>query len=129
MNKLEEYRVWRPMSFAILVIVVMTAHVTFTVYQLLLQHYGEYSWFAGYLFPMVMGFVLAWRLDGKFWLGVAWVGFAFYGLTLPLCHWEMSNLTARIYMVSMCLAILFGSQGTVLWIKRQWGLRHPIRLQ
>ena len=123
----EEFLVWPPLGGGVGIIVGATVFDVLTTYQTLLkEHEGAY-WFAGYVFPILMGVAFAVRLHGKYWLGFGWLAFVSYLASLIL-HWlpimgsqlhlEASSMFANVYLVLVALSILFAVQSGSLLCKR-----------
>ncbi len=119
----EEFLVWPPMGASVGVVVGTTLFDVLETYLVVLQtHEGAY-WFAGYVFPLIMGLSFAWRLHGKYWLGFAWLGFGVYLIAL-LLSWvndlsiDSASMSANIFLVLVCFSLLLTVQASVLFCKR-----------
>ena len=122
----EEFLVWPPMGGVIALIVLGTLHITLPIYQALLCEYDGAPFYTGYIFPILMGIALAWRLHGKFWLGFAWTGFIFYICALLITLLPSSTVLTNMFMVSMCLAILLAVESSWLGMKRAIQLQQEV---
>jgi len=114
----EEFLVWPPLGTGIAVFIGITIiDVVSFYYHVLSQNEGMY-WYAGYLFPIVMGFGFALRLHGKYWLGFSWFAVLCYMLALPLAIFHVTDTLASVYLVLICVFIMSAVQAGLLYLKR-----------
>ena len=123
-NRLEEYKVWPALGSGAGIGIGFSFAGTVDLYHLLLMNMSELWYFAGYIFPIILGASFAFRLAGKYWLGFAWVALIVYYLALVARLISTDGVIAEFFLIGTCLAILFGSQAAVLFLKRRLQLGH-----
>lgn len=125
-NRLEEYKVWPALGSGAGIAMGFTIEGTVTHYHSLLSGLSELWYFAGYIFPIILGASFAIRLAGKYWLGFAWVALIAYYLGLVCRLISTHGFMGELFILTTCLAILFGTQALVLLLKRRLQLgRYP----
>ncbi len=117
-ERLEEYLVWRPLGVGSVTLVGSTLYPSLVLFHETVAAIEGGYLMAAYLFPVAMGVVFGWRLEGKYWLGFVWVGFLLYcgGLVLSLV--ALDGLLGHLYVVVISCAIMFAVQSFILFYKR-----------
>ncbi|MES9990807.1 MAG: hypothetical protein ABW098_02575 [Candidatus Thiodiazotropha sp.] len=115
----DEWMGWPPMGAGVASILGMTVIDALAAFHhTILSVEGE-TLLIGYLFPITLGMGIAIRLEGRDWLGFAWLGFLFYLCGLGVKLFSIEGMMGHAYSVLISCAIMLAAQSVVLVIKRR----------
>jgi len=123
----EEYLAWPPLGVGFFIFIGITFISVFNQYYQLISLQSGHL-FAGFIFPIIMALAFAWRLQGKFWLGFAWLAMVCYLLAWLVSLSSPTNGTqAELLLGLFALFILFSVQSLMLFLKRKYLTAHKIQ--
>ncbi|MBT2971846.1 MAG: hypothetical protein KME56_17675 [Candidatus Thiodiazotropha sp. (ex Ctena orbiculata)] len=115
----DEWMAWPPMGAGVGSILGMTLFDALAAFhETILTIEGE-TILIGYLFPVCMGIGIAIRLEGRDWLGFAWLGFLLYLCGLGVKLITIAGVMGYTYAVLISCAIMLAAQSAVLYVKQR----------